>query len=121
MPLLLNESSELHEDRSAAPAPQHPISSISTTNLDALQRWILPVTKMGQAKLTMKEKTLTLTLLEQEMSVTHEAADLKVTRMAIYTLMVTYPSRKALGDFLENNSTQGGVCYHLKIKELVNP
>ena len=91
MPLLFNESSELHEERSAAPAPQHPISYISTTNLDALQLWVLPVTTMGPAKLTIEEKTLALTLLEQEMSVTHEAADMKLTRMAICKGTVTAP------------------------------
>ena len=42
---------------------------------------------MAQAKLTMKEKTQALILLEQGMSVTHVALELKVTRMTIYSLM----------------------------------
>ena len=56
---------------------------------------------MGQTKLTMEKKTKALTLLEQGVSVIRVAVDLKVTRMAIFTLIkavatVPYPSRKTL-------------------------
>ena len=41
----------------------------------------------GLDKLTLEEKTQTLTMLEQGMSPIHVTTDLKVTRIAIYTLL----------------------------------
>lgn len=47
---------------------------------------MLPVHIMGRKKLQIEEKTRALTLLEQGMSVIRVAADLKVSRQAIYDL-----------------------------------
>ena len=49
------------------------------TNFDALRLPSQQVTTMGWTKLTMEEKILVLTLLEQGMPVIPVATDLKVT------------------------------------------
>ena len=41
---------------------------------------------MGRTKLTMKEKTRVLTLLEQVEPVIHVAADLNVSKVSVYKL-----------------------------------